>query len=230
MTLKLIIQPIPDQEILFLGNEDELKQIRDALSNECIFHADKTILNWEDQNNPKLSLSFDMGSYNLFNCSQDQTVAGCILKFLNDKESNISDRHQYLLQYWDFEASMIINNQSNYKSREKFSSLTSPVLLNAILNECEKENYLPGFEQLFLLFESSEKLRNDYLNHALYFCKPFTLAIAEVKQFIQNGENNLCVSSNENKMYSSSQLLLFGKKLTKTFEDYAPAAQVSNRA
>ncbi|MGQ3889022.1 hypothetical protein ACQUW5_08325 [Legionella sp. CNM-1927-20] len=225
MTLKFIIRDVTGLEMEFFGDVSELTQLKDILSGSCAIQEEQAI-DWEDINQPKNYPSFKMSLYNLYHQIKDKSVSQVILKFMDDNKFNISFRNRYLLQYWDYEVTMIVSGKSNLKvfNRNARCHLSSPILLNAILNECEKKKYVPGFEQLFQLLEQSKKIRDNYLNPWLYFCKPFKLDFKGVQKFITKNENNLFIA-NESKTPGKYQLLLFDKKMTKIDTDYSPAEQ-----
>ncbi|WP_419418503.1 hypothetical protein ACNVED_08020 [Legionella sp. D16C41] len=222
MTLKFIIRNITDLEIEFLGDTDKLEQVRGVLSSSCKIQDGKSI-DRDNKDNPIVYPAFKMSLYNLYHQSNEQSIAQMILKVIDEKKINISFRNRYLLQYWDFEVKMIVNGQSIHKSfnSEKPPHLSSPILLNAILDECDKKKYLPGFEQLFQLFEQSKKMENNYLNPYLYSSNSFKLNKKEVQKFIKQNENNLFIN-NETKSQKKYQLLLFDRKLVKIDTDYLP--------
>ncbi|STX51837.1 Uncharacterised protein [Legionella busanensis] len=222
MTLKLIIRDTADLE--FLGDVNELKQAEGILSGSCTFEKGQAI-DWEDKNDPKIYPSFKINLYSLYRQIKDKSVSQVILKLMDDNKLNMSFRNRYMLQYWDYEVKMIVNGKSNLK---KFNPnapchLSSPILLNTILNECDKRKYIPGFEQLFQFLEQSIKMRNNYMNPQFYFCKPYKFDLTEIKKFISNNENNLFIS-NDNKIHGKYELLMFDKKLTKVDKDYLPQA------
>ncbi|WP_454780373.1 hypothetical protein [Legionella sp. WA2022007384] len=198
-----------------------MNKAKKTLSN-CTIEEGKSI-DWEDIDAPQVFASFDMSILDLYKNIQDQSVAQVILNFMDENQFIISPRNRYLLQYWDYEATMIVRGESNYKSWRTYecSHLSSPILLNAILDECEKKKYVPGFQQLFQFLERSEKMKGDYLNPSLYICTPFKLAFEEVQQFIKINENNLLGTESDRRIHGKYHLFLFDKKLTKVFEDYA---------
>ncbi len=218
---------VTEGEIEFFGDKDELNKIKSILAEKCIIHERESI-DLENISGIKFYPSFNLGSYNLYKNIQNKTISQVILKFIDDNQVAISPRNRYLLQYFDYEAKMIDGKKSKHKSCDNPRSghLSSPVMLNAILDECEKKNYLPGFEQLFQFLENSEKMKHHYLDYFLYFEKSsFKIDTNEIDQFIKKDENNLLITENENKTCRMFSLLLFDRKLVKISEEYIPEEQ-----
>ncbi|WP_131781449.1 hypothetical protein [Legionella gresilensis] len=223
MTLKFIIRNVTNLEIEFFGDDNELNQIKDILSSTCLIKEGRTI-DWEGDR--KDYPSFAIGLCDLYLKIQDKSVSQVILKFIDDNKINISFLSRYLLQYWDYEVSMITHGKSKHKVFNPNTPyhLSSPILLDAILSECEKKNYIPGFERLFQFLEQSKQMESNYLNPYLHFCKPFKFNVKEVNKFISKKENNLFIAK-ESRVQGKYQLLMFDKKLVKVDTEYMPQEQ-----
>lgn len=103
---------------------------------------------------------FDIGLWNLKSPIGRNSVAQLFLNFIETNKIKIDERTRYILDFWIFELKMI-NEGKSYRSKYPVTSreLISPKKLNLVLDKCQENDYEPSFQDLFNLFENSDRMK-----------------------------------------------------------------------